>query len=142
MRTLRQLPSTSAGALERNEEQTMSTITFTATVSDAVRPTTRLRVTARGRRVLLALAALPLATGVAFAALSGGSALASGAESEPATFETVTVMPGDTLWGIASAIAPQVDPREVIGDIERLNLIRGGGLIAGQELAIPAEYSN
>ena len=120
----------------------MSTTTIATTAERPVGSTTRLRLTNRGRRVLIALAALPLASGVVFAALSGGSAAASGEQTESAPFETVTVMPGDTLWGIASVLAPDEDPREVIGDIKRLNLIRGGGLIAGQELAIPVEYTS
>ena len=37
--------------------------------------------------------------------------------------------------------AADADPREVIGDITRLNLLRGGELQIGQELAIPAQYS-
>ncbi len=119
----------------------MSTITFPTA---PVLPTgaTRLRLTTRGRRVLLALAALPLAGGIAFAALSGGDALASNeAPAASATFETVTVMPGDTLWSIAAEIAPTADPREVIGEITRLNMLQGGVLQIGQELSIPTAYA-
>ncbi len=95
----------------------MSTITFsTAAIVPAV-PAMRLRLTARGRRVVLALAAVPLAAGIAFGALSGGSAMASNDQVATVSFETVTVMPGDTLWSIAEGIAPQADPRDVIGEI-------------------------
>lgn len=120
----------------------MSSITFgTAVVPSA--PATRLRLTVRGRRVLLALAALPLAIGIGFAALSGGSAVASGeAGASAASFETVTVMPGDTLWSIAGEVAPDADPREVIGEISRLNLLRGEALQVGQEIAIPSQYAD
>lgn len=119
----------------------MSTITFSNAAVIAVRPATRLRLTARGRRVVLALAAVPLAVGIALAALSGGSAMASGQQVATASFETVTVMPGDTLWSIAESVAPTADPRDVIGEITRLNLLQGGALQIGQELAIPAEFS-
>lgn len=120
----------------------MSTITFsTAAAVLPVRPATRLKLTARGRRVVLAIAAVPLAAGIGFAALSGGSAMASGEHVATASFATVTVMPGDTLWSIAESIAPSADPREVIGDITRLNVLHGGELQIGQELAIPAQYS-
>ena len=119
----------------------MSTITFSSAAVLPARPATRLRLTARGRRVVLAVAAVPLAVGIAFAAISGGSAMASGEQTATATFATVTVMPGDTLWSIAEGIAPEADPRDVIGDITRLNLLRGGELQIGQELAIPAQYS-
>ncbi len=120
----------------------MSTITFSTAAVIPARPATRLRLTARGRRVLLAVAALPLAIGIGFAALSGGSAAASGeGAGAAASFESVTVMPGDTLWSIAEEIAPAADPREVIGEISRLNMLAGGALQIGDELAIPAEYS-
>lgn len=119
----------------------MSTITFSTAAVLPARPATRLRLTARGRRFLLALAAVPLAGGIAFAALSGGTALASNESVATASFETVTVMPGDTLWSIAESVAPGADPREVIGDITRLNVLQGGALQIGQEIAIPAQYS-
>ncbi|AZH79127.1 MULTISPECIES: LysM peptidoglycan-binding domain-containing protein [Microbacterium] len=122
----------------------MSSISFStaAVIPTSARPTTRLRLTARGRAVMLGLASVPLAIGIAFAALSGGSAVASGADAPAVSVETVTVMPGDTLWSIASTVAPEVDPRDVIGEISRMNLLHGGELQIGQELAIPAQYTN
>ncbi|WP_144797223.1 LysM peptidoglycan-binding domain-containing protein [Microbacterium paludicola] len=120
----------------------MSTITVTAPSVTAVRPATRLRLTARGRRVLAGLAALPLAAGIAFAAISGGSALASGDEAQTVSFATVTVLPGDTLWSIAESVAPSADPRIVISAIERLNALGTGSLQVGQQIAIPAEYTD
>lgn len=118
----------------------MSTISIEPTM--AVRtPATRLRLTARGRRVLLALASAPVAAGIAFSALAGGSALASG-EQSTASFETVTVMPGDTLWSIAADAAPDADPREVVDAIMRLNSLPSGMIQTGTALAIPAEYAD
>ncbi|MDR6865445.1 Tfp pilus assembly protein FimV [Microbacterium resistens] len=103
---------------------------------------TRLRITARGRRVLAAFAALPIAGAIAFAVLSGGSALASGSQTTGGAFETVTVMPGDTLWSIAAEVAPDADPRDVVSAIARLNLIERGSLDIGQQISIPAEYAS
>ncbi|MFK0242041.1 LysM peptidoglycan-binding domain-containing protein [Microbacterium sp. NPDC090281] len=122
----------------------MSSISFStaAVIPASSRPSTRLRLTTRGRGVLLALASVPLAVGIAFAALSGGSAIASGADTAAVSVETVTVMPGDTLWSIATGVAPDADPRDVIGEISRMNLLRGGELQIGQTLAIPAQYAN
>lgn len=120
----------------------MSTITFSTAAVIPARPATRLRLTVRGRRVLLALAALPLAAGIAFAAISGGSALASNESAGTVSFETVTVLPGDTLWSIAGEIAPAADPREVIGEITRLNLLQTAELQIGQSLSIPAKYTS
>lgn len=116
----------------------MSTITFAAS---APRPAaTRLRLTARGRRVLLGLAALPLAIGIGVAALSGGSAIA-GDDAVVTTFETVTVMPGETLWSLASEMAPGVDPRVVIDDIRMLNNLPSGMITVGQSIAVPTAYA-
>lgn len=98
---------------------------------------TRLRLTVRGRRVLVMLAAIPIAAGVAFAALGGGSAIASGEAVPTVEFETVTVMPGDTLWSIAESIAPGEDPRSVVSEIQRLNALSSGSLQVGQQLALP-----
>lgn len=122
----------------------MSSISFStaAVIPASTRPSTRLRLTTRGRAVLLAFASVPLAVGIAFAALSGGSAIASGADTAAVSVETVTVMPGDTLWSIATGVAPDADPRDVIGEISRMNLLRGGELQIGQTLAIPAQHVN
>jgi len=112
-----------------------------AAAAGARAATTRLRLTARGRRVLLGLAAAPVVAGVAFSLLAGGSAIASGQAAEPVEFETVTVLPGDSLWSIAADAAPQVDPREVVEDIKRLNNLSSGMIQVGASIAIPTAYS-
>ncbi|GAA4490592.1 LysM peptidoglycan-binding domain-containing protein [Microbacterium panaciterrae] len=119
----------------------MSSITFAPSLGSAGVSGTRLRITARGRRVLAALVTLPIAAAIAFAAVSGGSALASGELTGANTFATVTVQSGDTLWSIAGEVAPKVDPRDVVAAISKLNLIDGGVISVGQHLAIPAQYS-
>lgn len=104
---------------------------------------TRLRMTERGRRVLVALAALPLIVGIAFAFMSGGSAVASSdTVSTPVTFETVKVAEGDTLWSIAQDVAPDADPRDVIDDILAFNVLSTSAITPGQTLSIPAEYTD
>ncbi len=118
--------------------QAPETSTVTAAAGRSV--STRLRLTARGRRLLAALAAAPVITGVAVSVLAGGSAVASG-ESEPVAFETVTVLPGDTLWSIAAEAAPASDPRDVIDDIKRLNDLSSGMIQVGTSIAIPTAYS-
>lgn len=106
-------------------------------------PRTHLRLTARGRRFFAGVAALPFIAAIAFAALSGGgAALGSIEEGDAAgTFETITVLSGDSLWSIAQAVAPQHDPRDVVDAITRLNQIQGGVLAVGEELDIPTEYT-
>lgn len=113
----------------------MSSIAITA-------PTTRLRITARGRRVVASLVALPLAIALGLAVVGGGAALASNEAGAPAgSFTEITVMSGQTLWSIAEELAPAADPRDVIAQIARLNALSGGSVTAGQRIAIPAEYA-
>ena len=104
---------------------------------------TRLRLTRRGRAVLTTLVAAPLAAALAFTALGATSAAAAPdtAGGATVTFDTVMIAPGETLWGIASEIAPSADPRDVVDAIKRLNALESAQLVAGQRLAIPTEYS-
>lgn len=119
----------------------MSSITITGAPAHRAPRSTRLRLTVRGRRVLLALAAAPFAIAVVMAGFTGLAANATADDVAAVSFERVVVLPGDTLWSIATEIAPGADPREVIDDIQRLNLLQGGQIIVGQQLAIPAKYS-
>lgn len=106
---------------------------------------TTLRLTARGRRVLALLAALPAVVALSFAIIAGGSAVAS-RDAAPGetyqTFESVTVMSGETLWSIAGDVAPAADPRDVVDAIVRLNGLEGVEVLAGQQIAIPAEFDS
>lgn len=120
----------------------MTTIDIAGFPGTAAGHATRLRLTARGRRVLAVLAALPAAVALSVAVISGGGAIASSTPGAPAdSFASVTVMPGDTLWSIAEQVAPAADPRDVIDEIMRLNALPGAGLDAGQSIAIPARYT-
>jgi Tfp pilus assembly protein FimV len=106
------------------------------------RSATRLRLTTRGRRVLAALVATPVAVALGLAILAGGSALASREGGAPmGSFTTVTVGAGQSLWSIAEEVAPNADPRDVVDAIARLNALGGTQVAAGQRLAIPAEYA-
>ena len=88
-----------------------------------------LRLTRRGVRVLaLAVAALAVAL-VSLAALSAPSD--SAGRPQPAT---VTVRDGDTLWAIASRVAPDRDPRAEVAELQRRNHLVGVDLTAGQVL--------
>lgn len=48
----------------------------------------------------------------------------------------VTVHAGDTLWAIASRVAPDVDPRAEVATLQRLNGLRGAALVPGQQLRL------
>jgi Tfp pilus assembly protein FimV len=52
----------------------------------------------------------------------------------PAVGETYVVKPGDTLWSIASAIAPNSDPRPVVDALRAAN--GGPDIQVGQRLTI------
>lgn len=104
---------------------------------------TRLRMTARGRRVIVGMVSLPLAAAVFLGALAGGEALASRSASAPGgEFTTVLVEPGDSLWSIALEVAPASDPRDVVDEIVRLNALGSSTVDAGQRIAIPTEFSS
>ncbi|MFT7597732.1 MAG: hypothetical protein ACI8TP_000652 [Acidimicrobiales bacterium] len=47
------------------------------------------------------------------------------------------VQPGDTLWGLATSLAPDADPRPVVDLLAERN--GGSSLQVGQRLVIPAE---
>lgn len=91
--------------------------------------TAPLRLTGRGVLVLAALVAVLAGALLAVAGLSASGGSASGAA--PAT---VTVRPGDTLWSIASRIAPGTDPRAEVDALQRINHLAGVDLAPGQVL--------
>jgi hypothetical protein len=104
-------------------------------------PVPRLRLTQRGRAVLLFLAATPLVIAAFLFAINGGGATAS-LEGSTVPFEYVTVESGQTMWQLAEDLAPQSDPRDVIAEIVQFNQLEGSELYAGQELAIPSSLTN
>ncbi len=137
--------------VEKREKDPMSTIAFGSgyaprSIAVPQRQSTprvqppRLRLTPRGRRVLLTLAATPLVIAAFLFALNGGGATATltGSSQE---FTYVTVEAGQSLWQLAEQLAPNADPREVIARIVTLNQLESSDVAAGQELAIPAEYA-
>lgn len=114
--------------------------TTALTYPSLARPTSRLRITRRGRAVLATIVIVPLlAMALAFAA-GGGAATATG-DLSIADFEYVTVEPGQSLWQVAETIAPGADPRDVISDIMRLNGLHSSVVHPGERLAIPGAYS-
>jgi hypothetical protein len=103
-------------------------------VARAGRSRTGLRLTRRGRLVVfLMFLAGALAVGVF--ALSG-SATGSGERGEPVAVTMVQVESGDTLWSIATRVAPGEDPRDLIDEIEDLNSLNGS-LPVGERIAVP-----
>ncbi|MGH8868865.1 MAG: LysM peptidoglycan-binding domain-containing protein [Actinomycetes bacterium] len=89
-----------------------------------------LRLTRRGRVVLVLAALLVLSLGLS----AGRATLAAGHEPRA---RVVVVQPGETLWGLAQRLAPGHDPRPVIHRICELNGAGCGRLEAGQRLRVP-----
>ena len=118
----------------------MSAISFGSSYA----PVPRLRITRRGRAVVTLLMAIPLAVAASVFGVGalgvGASGAAAGTQGSSASFQYVSVEPGESLWRLAESIAPSTDPREVIADIISLNNLSSGEVQPGQRLAIPAEY--
>src|SRR5205085_1148315 len=94
----------------------------------------QLRLTRRGR--LLVLFALVVVAFGAFS-LARTSSQAGTGRSRPAA-HYVTVEPGQTLWQIASSVAPADDPRDTVDRIRDLNGLATTVLRAGQRLVVPS----
>jgi hypothetical protein len=89
-----------------------------------------IRLTRRGWAVAV------LAVGIALAGalwLAHSSAMASSAAHRPPP-STVVVRPNDTLWSIATRIAPDRDPRVVVSELEQRNDLTGPTVHVGQVL--------
>jgi len=106
--------------------------------SESARGKGPVRLTTRGRAVVVSLAAAAavavctlLATGGAAAAIHGSP----GAGYQG--MHQVVVEPGQTLWSIASAAEPTADPQAVIQQIVTANSLPGTVIHAGQVLWVP-----
>jgi LysM repeat protein len=91
------------------------------------------RLTRRGR-VAVVLALLAALVVVLISAGHPTDAAGHGPRTQPVT---VTVQTGETLWQLASRVAPDVDPRLVIDEIEQLNGLSDLTVYAGQQLRVP-----
>jgi len=93
-----------------------------------------LRLTSRGRWVLMLMITLLLAV----VALIGTRATADG-PARAVEVESYTVQPGDTLWQLAERVGRSgADVRDVVLELQELNGMSSAGITAGQELVLPA----
>jgi len=85
-----------------------------------------------------------LAAGVVLVlAVSGPMARAIGVvREEPflVSARAYVVRPGDSLWSIATTVAPEQDPRGVVLELERANPGSVERLVPGQVLSIPGPH--
>ncbi len=122
---------TQRGAGQAGPPQRLATVT-TLHSPPADPDAAPLRLTRRGVHVLAAALAV-LALGLVLIARASAPAAGSGSASRPMP-DTVTVHAGDTLWSIASRLAPQRDPRAEVADLQRLNGLGTAGLVPGEVL--------
>ena len=101
-------------------------------------PASPLRLTRRGRIVVVVMAAL-LVAGLSLAV--AGAAQATGRSASQrgtgSNLVQVVVRPGQTLWSVAENADPNSDPRLVIQQIAQLNALTSGPIMAGQRLWVP-----
>ena len=93
-----------------------------------------LRLTRRGRLAFLAIGAV-----LAGSVVVGGGWASAHEPRDATAVATHTVVPGETLWSIAAAIAtPSDDIRVIVDDLMQLNSLPNAGLRAGQQILVPA----
>lgn len=100
-------------------------------VSAGCAPSVPVRLTHRGRIVVLLLLVLAGIGAAALAASPGEAAAPAGPRA------TVVVRPDDTLWSIAARTEPGRDRFVVIDQIRRLNGIADYTVQPGQRLILP-----
>lgn len=91
-----------------------------------------LRLTRRGMLVLGLLSVLVAGALLGAASLSASASVSVRTPPPPAA--TVMVRQGDTLWSVATQLAPGRDPRAVVDELQRLNHLDSAALTPGQVL--------
>ena len=92
------------------------------------------------RRGKLARTLVVLSLAIVAASVAGGQAGADTSKSIVAaadSFITVTVAPGDTVWSLASRVAPQGQAGALVSAIIEINSLGSGDVVAGQKIRIP-----
>ncbi len=97
---------------------------------------TAVRLTRRGRVVVVVAALLVAFTIGVFVTAAGSVATQSPGSAAPTRI--VQVGSGDTLWEIASTLADDGEVRSMMEQIKQLNALDSADLQAGQRLVVPA----
>jgi hypothetical protein len=96
------------------------------------------RLTRRGRVVVVCAVALVFLVGLWLEARHGARATSGGDRPATGASESVVVGPHDTLWGIAVRTRPAVDPRIAVQRMIDLNALSGGIVHPGQKVLLPS----
>lgn len=105
-----------------------------------IRNDVRLRLTRRGRIVvILAISSLLLA-GALVAAFFLGTPSAAAGEETSLQYATVTVTPGDTLWDLVTPHVPEgQDVRDYLLLVEEINDLESSSVRPGQVISLPVQ---
>jgi hypothetical protein len=103
---------------------------------------TRVRLTRRGRIVVAGLITATMVLVAALAWLAGTARADTAGSGVPSSavyhgLRSVVVLPGQSLWSIATRYDPGSDPRNVIQEIIDLNALSGTSVQPGQHLWLP-----
>jgi LysM repeat protein len=85
--------------------------------------------------VVVVLAVLTIC--VVLSAVRVTSSASTGSPPPPAPAPVHVVEPGETLWGIAAALAPQADTRLIVARLAELNGLASAEVRPGQVLLLP-----
>jgi LysM repeat protein len=99
-------------------------------------PHSTVRLTRRGRLVII-VAALLVAFAIGVFVTAAGS-VATQHPGTPEPTQIVQVGTGDTLWAIAADLADDGEVRAMMEQIKQLNALDSSVLQAGQRLVVPA----
>lgn len=102
---------------------------------------TKLRLTRRGRAVFGTLGVLIAGAVLAGAAVLFAPNAVASDDFHETEFSYVLVQPGDSLWGIAQALDPGADTRDIVAELKRLNQLSTSDLEAGAAIAVPLRFA-
>jgi len=100
------------------------------------RRSTSLRLTRRGRAVVTLAITIPVVLGAVVCTRTTADAGTTAVTQVRATGHVV-VQPGESLWSVARAVAPQADPRETVLRLRDLNHLPSDSVEVGQSLVVP-----
>ena len=106
----------------------------TLRAAPAAAPRGDVRLTRRGRFVVFVVALLFVLGAALFL---GATSVATNDAGTDQPTEAVMVGEGDTLWAIASDLAPDGEVRDMVATIRELNALDSAMLVAGQTIYVP-----
>jgi LysM domain len=130
--------SASRSAPARHSRARVSPARASSAHTSAARPSPPIRLTRRGRVVVVIAVALMLLVGFWMSARHGARATSGGERRPVNARESVIVGPRDTLWDIAVRARPGVDPRVTVQRMIDLNALPSTIVNPGQRVYIPS----